>query len=47
VQKGATSYGHKEWAAAAVCESWVHELATGTEDSIFRIEAIIARLERR
>jgi|TARA_B100001971_G_scaffold208844_1_gene231377 hypothetical protein len=47
LQTGANSHGHSEWAAAAVCESWLHELVGGTEDSIARVEAAIDRLERR
>ena len=45
LQKGANSHGHPEWAAAAVCESWLHELVGGTTDSIARVEALIDRLE--
>ena len=47
LQKGAQSHGHPLWASAAVCESWLHELVGGTEDSVFRVEAIIDRLEHR
>ena len=47
VKQGARSHGHPEWAAAAACESWLHELLGGTSDSIARVESIIERLERR
>ena len=47
LQHGANSYGHPEWAATATCESWLHELVGGNEESIARVEAIVSRLERR
>ena len=47
IQRGAASHGHPEWAAAAACESWLHELVGGTEESIARVEIIIDRLMRR
>ncbi len=47
LQSGANTHGHPEWATAAACESWLHELAGGTEESISRVETIIDRLERR
>jgi len=47
LQRGANSYGHPEWAAAAAYESWLHELIGGTTDSIARVEALIDKLERR
>ena len=47
LQSGASSDDHPAWAAAAVCESWLHELAGGTEDSIARVESLIDRLEQR
>ncbi|HPE79630.1 MAG: hypothetical protein H6961_01325 [Chromatiaceae bacterium] len=45
--KGANSHGDPEWAAAAVCESWLHELTLGTRESIARVEAVVDELERR
>ncbi len=47
LQGGARSYGHPDWAAAAACESWLHELVGGTESSIARIEVVVDRLQRR
>lgn len=47
LQSGANSHGHPEWAAAAVCESWLHELLGGTAESIARVEILIDKLERR
>lgn len=47
MQKGANSHGHPEWAAAAVCESWLHELLGGTAESIDRVDAIVDKLEHR
>ena len=47
VENGAASHDHPEWAAAAVCESWLMELLTGSPESIARIEAIVARLQSR
>jgi len=47
LQNGANSHGHPEWAAAAVCESWLHELLGGSAESIARVEALIDKLERR
>ena len=47
MESGATSSGHPKWAAAAVCESWLLELISGTDESIARVEAIIDRLEKR
>lgn len=38
---GARSYRHPEWAAAAACETWLHELVMGTPDSIARVESLI------
>ncbi len=47
LQNGANSHGHPEWAAAAVCESWLHELLGGSAESIARVENLIDKLERR
>ncbi|MDX9766812.1 MAG: hypothetical protein RBT51_05695 [Ectothiorhodospiraceae bacterium] len=47
LKNGANSHGHPEWAAAAVCESWLHELLGGSAESISRVEAFIDKLERR
>ena len=47
VRQGAKSHNHPEWAAAASCESWLHELLLGDEESISRVENIIQRLEKR
>ena len=47
LQNGANSHGHPEWAAAAVCESWLHELLGGSAESIARVEALIDKMERR
>ncbi|KAF5433498.1 hypothetical protein C5S39_01565 [Candidatus Methanophagaceae archaeon] len=46
LQSGANSYGHPQWAAAAACESWLHELVGGTPGSIARVEALIEGLSR-
>ncbi len=47
LQLGANSHGHPQWAAAAACESWLHELILGTPDSIVKIEQIISHLVDR
>ncbi len=47
LRNGANSFGHPEWAAAAVCESWLHELLVGSAESISRVEILIDKLERR
>ena len=47
LQNGANSHGNAEWAAAAVPESWLHELLGGSAESIARVETIIDKLERR
>ena len=47
MQSGANSYGHSDWAAAAACESWLHELVGGTADGIARVEGLIDKLARR
>ena len=47
VRQGAKSHSHPEWAAAASCESWLHELLLGNKQSISRVEKIIQRLEKR
>ncbi len=47
LQAGANSYGQPQWAAAAACESWLHELVGGTPAGIARVEAIIDELIKR
>lgn len=48
LQSGANSHGHPQWAAAAACESWLHELLLdGTPESIARVEMLIAELSNR
>jgi len=47
LQAGANSHGHPQWAAAAACESWLHELVGGDPAGIARVEAIIDELSRR
>ncbi len=47
VRRGASSHSSPEWAAAATCESWLHELLGGTPAGISSVEKIIDRLERR
>lgn len=47
LQSGANSYGHSVWAAAAACESWLHELVGGCADGIARVECLIDKLEQR
>jgi len=47
VQNGGNSHGHPEWAAAAVCESWLHELFGGSAENIALVENLIDKLERR
>ena len=47
LQSGANSYGHPQWAAAAACESWLHQLHGGTADNIGRVEVLIEELLRR
>ena len=47
LQAGANSHGDPQWAAAAACESWLHELVGGTPAGIVRVEAIIEELTQR
>lgn len=47
VQYGANSYGNPQWAAAAACESWLHELILGTPEGIVLVESLIRELSRR
>ena len=47
IHYGANSHGDPDWAAAAVCESWLHELLGGSAESIARVETLIDKLERR
>ena len=44
LQMGANSYSHPEWAAAAACESWLHELAGGTMEGLAAVERVIVKL---
>lgn len=44
---GATSYGDKDWAAAAVSETWLQELVHGTPEGIDRVERLIGELMNR
>jgi len=47
VRQGARSHSSPEWAAAAACESWLHELLLGNKEHISCVETIIRRLEQR
>lgn len=47
LQMGANSYSHPKWAAAAACESWLHELAGGTAQGLVTVERIIVKLRDR
>jgi hypothetical protein len=47
LQSGANSHTHARWAAAAACESWLHELLGGTPDGIARVEQLIEELASR
>jgi hypothetical protein len=47
VRQGASSCNDPGWAATATCESWLHELLSGTPSSISSVEQIVDRLERR
>jgi hypothetical protein len=47
VQNGASSHGHPVWAAAAVCESWLHELLSGSQENTTQVENRIDKLKRR
>ena len=47
LQRGANSYSHPEWAAAAACESWLHELAGGTKEGLAAVERVIVKLRDR
>jgi len=47
LQSGGRSYGHPQWAAAAACESWLHELFSGTPESILKVEQLIVQLSNR
>ncbi len=44
LRSGARSYGHTNWATAAACESWLHELVLGDSKSIARLEAVISEM---
>ena len=46
LQAGANSHGDPQWAAAAACESWLHELFGGTTAGIERVEVIIDELTK-
>jgi hypothetical protein len=47
MQSGANSYGHPKWAAAAACESWLHELISGTPESLNHVEQLVIELMNR
>lgn len=47
LRQGANSYGHPQWAAAASCESWLHELIRGDPEGIRRVEELIQLLSNR
>ncbi len=47
LQSGANSYDHPKWAAAAACESWLHELISGTPESLDRVEQLVIELMNR
>jgi hypothetical protein len=47
LQSGGSSYGHPKWAAAAACESWLHELVGGTPESIESVEQLVLELMNR
>ena len=47
VRQGARSHSSPEWAAAAACESWLHELLLGNKEHLSCVETIIRRLEQR
>jgi len=47
LQSGANSYGHPKWAAAAACESWLHEIVGGTSESIDHVEQLVMELMNR
>ena len=46
LQSGANFYSHPKWAAAAACESWLHELIGGSTEGIVRVEMLIDELSR-
>lgn len=47
LQSGANSYSNPAWAAAAVVESWLHELLGGDPKGIQNVEEIIHELRTR
>lgn len=48
LQDGANSYGDPAWAAAAACETWLHELVVfGTDETLPKVEALIDELSKR
>lgn len=44
---GANGYGDTNWAAAAACESWLHDLANGTPESNAAVENLVLELIER
>ncbi|MEO1860672.1 MAG: hypothetical protein ABGZ19_12300 [Verrucomicrobiales bacterium] len=42
VAKGANSFGHPEWAAAAACESWLFSLIMDTPEELDIVEMYVA-----
>lgn len=47
LSNGAKSYSHPEWAAAAVCESWLYEILSGTPEGLATVSEKIQFLENR
>ena len=46
LQAGASSHSDPQWAAAAACESWLHELVGGNPAGVARVAAIIDELAK-
>ncbi len=48
VSDGAMSYGHADWAVAAVCETWLNEVLMGdSTDDYVSVLSIVADMESR
>jgi 23S rRNA maturation mini-RNase III len=47
MRRGAHSYGHPSWAAAAACESWIQALAMEDPEDLPGVESLIAELASR
>jgi hypothetical protein len=41
---GTSNYGNSKWAAAAVCECWLQNLATGSTESKVKVGDIITEM---